>query len=684
MAGSSMKLTTHLAASSAAALLLLGCGDAEEARLAIENAARELSVLNAGEGTRAPAAEARYEAAARLIQGVEGSEAQNAALAILDAQIKHGLAEPAALEAMRLEALAQARIAEAEAELRGWASHHARAASSSAFDPAPALAELDAREGDRRAQMEAERASSSALAQEIDAIRTEAEALRERANGIRARAAEALAQGQAMSPTAGLAAVQEAHELNRQADAIELDSERLTAEAARLEPTKTEHDVVAEKLQRQLAVLDEARRATRARQAELERESAEARALADDAAERLEQVLRASGSDPTAQGLIPLREGALRASLEEASNGFEASASAAGRARQHNRGGASLAIGRAQHALGGLRITEAEGYGAFAQLMERCAAMSPALPGQARYAESAKAAREAEAAAVAQAAEALQAAQDAFGGAGARGGAAEQLDRVNALLGRLALLAQDKDPGAAAYAQNPAGAAGDLGDGGGPGDDAAEAELAAAIDQALAAVLAGDGDALAAFVQPAGPAEEQLLAAVVPFLSASGRLDAATEAAFGQKFSAWGVENPQALGGMGMGGMGAGMAGGLDPAALADLSADQLDIRVQGDRGAVVLGEDAPTLEFIRTDGGWKMVFALSEIGLPPEASGMIGAMVPMIQGMGGVYDELVAEVQSGALRSNQAVAVAFTQKLQPLMQQMMGSMMNQGAPGGG
>ena len=667
--------TARLLSSSGAALALscsllvglTGCGE-DKAQQAIDEAARSLAALNAGAGGRQLSIDSVYERVRTGLGSLPGSasESQKAAASLLIAQAERGLAEREATQAAIHMGEALRLIGPAEAELRSFMLNTARAADAQSYNPAPLLADLTQRRAQAQAEstrLQAEIAAQEQLAAQLN---QQVATLREQADEFRLKAADLQSQATAGGPTAGLPNAQAAHEARRAADAIALQAQAIEQDAMAASRAAAELEIEGQKFIEQIQALDQAQESVVQRQQSAQTEATAARQAAEQAASLLQATLSGEG------GLDALHASIIPGSFEPAIRGYEASIRTAQGARAEQRGSASLAIALANQSLANLHSSRAEGLMGYVAVLE--AAAREGVPGAQAFTTRAQQARERAAEHVQAAATAYEAAIENYEASGAQGEAKSTRDSLSARLGELRGLVLDQQVAPESFSpidRSDSDESGDAAPAGEGGDDTAA--LRGALREFQEAIATQDGVRATAFLHAAGPEEEALLASLSDMAERSARLDAATETAFGQKFSTWSAENPQAMGPL----------GGMDNSEmmagpLAGVDLESLDLRVSGDE-AVAMLDDGSSVDLRRVDGTWKMLFSFEAMGLPPEALQGMAMMEQMSAQMGMLVDSLTSRVESGELTSNQAVAVVMVGEVMNAMRQMMG-----GQGGGG
>lgn len=417
---------------------LVGCGE-DKAQEAIDDAARQLTSINAGANGRQWSSDAVYEKVRQSLGSLPGSasEVQKASAALLVAQAERGLAERDASQASDMMSESLRLIGPAEAELRAFVSHMARAQAAEAFDPAPLYAELETRRTQTKAEIDTieqkidqERAQAGALHEQVEALRAQADE-------SRLRAAELQAQADAQDAVAAVATARAAHEARRKADAIALKALSIEQEALAHEQVASELQIFREKSDAQLAAQIKARQSIQERATRVKAEATQARTDADAAAQALRTSLSGDG------GLDQFHAARIPEPFDKAVKQYEASIRSAQAARTVDRGSASLAIALAQQALANLHTTRGEGLMSYAALLEATGKQD--LPGASEYTSRAQQARQRAAEQAQAAAEAYEAAISGYEASGARGEAADIRDSLSKRLGELRALVLDEE-----------------------------------------------------------------------------------------------------------------------------------------------------------------------------------------------------------------------------------------------
>lgn len=414
---------------------LLACGDRSEAAQATRDAKLEIDQIAAG-GTIASYPEftfERFEKANGLLNrtGLDGTDAEKAAVVILNSWSAMGRAAGDEYKLTTLAAEAVERSATIRTELRAWERYHALADANEAFDPSPEVASLDA----ERAELEGGIAAATRVKNDVDqrvrelesqitALQEEARTQRAEAATLELRAAQMTAVG-----AAELAPKIQVHALA--ADKKLLEVARIQAKADQLGTESTEATLTFEMLKEQKSLNERARADILAAKDESMARAAQLREQASQSAAQVKSLV---------DDLLAFRRGEnADASMDELLDGqIDRLRSAVGQARQgvtEMRTEGKIAMGAANAALGDALTQKARSYDDLSMLLSRLAEATPALPDRAKYAELAKSSAGTAQEALAAANEAFAAAAEDYGSSGAKGAEAREL--MDALVERL-------------------------------------------------------------------------------------------------------------------------------------------------------------------------------------------------------------------------------------------------------
>ena len=658
---------------------LAGCGrDADEQ--SVSDASIMLAAMDNGSGTPSPevSAKAGYNEVINSLQSIANGDGPHAAdAAVLVSEAQQGIAVQATERAAHLLHTAQLRQSSIRAQLRAWQMHNAAADAAASYDATPEIAAIDRSTREKQDQAEAEQARKATIEADIAGLLRQVTDRLAQASDLRAQAGNLRLEIARVSETEGLRLTEQIRELSRAADKLEFEAREIKVRADRRNLDLQESEVEITKLTNQIVLLGQSRTAVQTRAAAAQEQAARARGDAQKAAVEI-----AARVDSGENALTPFMETQASAVMQEAISGFKSAIASANKARTTRKSAANLAIGQAQQNLADIQWTYAQSLDSYAQLMAELASAQPALPAAAEYASRAQTSRQRATEAKQAAYDGYQAAKSAYAASGASGDARDRLNAVGGRLDEISAIVGKGVVDAAALESLAApddDAAGDSDESSAPADNSADAsgdpvaDLRLTLDEIMQALSEGRLTDAEQFVVPAGDAEASVLTAMRPVFGASVRLDQASQAAFGQSFSQWSATDPQAQAAAGS------SMPSFAPSAteMAEIDVETLDIRVQGDQGVLLTGNsDVPQINFRREGGEWKLVFDMSMLGeqMPAGAdpAEVLGQMAPMMQGIGNVLDQAVTKVESGELKSNQAVAAWMNTQMMQVFMQMM------------
>lgn len=685
-AGVRTPLGTRAVAALAGGLVLLGavaCGKTDEAERSLRMAQIELDLISAGGGSRAlrtvdpdevrgASPEQRAElrdsqalAGTRVKDEIVGETRKRLQSVVANANKAAGSASPGLSAAGKLMAArAQAELAKLDSEragelgtglrllsdrcvrlLSGWRRVQTMATSYAAQDVSGEIRAAEQRIADLRGRIaETQRGRESLEAQRAEYLRAAEQA----AQAARAARAELPAiRAGATSETDRLERERRAAEAGRRADAHDRQSSEAAGQAQQIEPLIADAARQIESYQREVQLWTSTRTAleSRARDA---RESAESsrRLAAANAAEfagaldelraRLGEVLAASSA----------AERSFRESL--------ANARAAAQTHSGTRGGADALAAVTQQLLGGLLLDRADALSLLQDMLTLARAEvvhglpNPARPDDESLVERIRQAR-------AEGREALQGALQIFGG---MSGPAQELgEAAKQRLERLAEGDHDSVVATPRTGSMPAPASGASAPGTADGPEVAELREAL---RRLQQSAESDPESALRFLHATTPGEQAFLNSVRPLMAVQGRLNRLCRQKFGVSYDAIAARAmPGAT-------MGASMDFMVD--------ADHYVLTPEGPGRIRGTHRDMPgsTMTFLKVGGEWKMAMPEEVSQLPPEAAGMMQAMIGMLSGpMNSMADDL----EAGRLATEAQVEQRIRQMLQGLMGGMGGGM---------
>lgn len=673
-AARSRRLSAALLTAILAGSAVSGCDDRSPAQKAMVESSREIHTVSGGSGPGDMGVETKKrQAAATALTGAEAkSPAEVAATMSTLAQTQLGQSTAAKAELVNVEREALLKEARVRGLLGEWASQASLAASLESFDASAAIKDLEASIVTKQKEAIDFGARKKELDAKIATLKSKADAAN--AEGAAAEAEYAKLRDQAQSLTAVQAEplVAQAATFKRKSDEAHIQAARYLAEADVMSPESAESAQAVERTANQIKGLEDAKKHLQERMAQSKSEGQAARAEADKVADELDKAV---------QDFKAYRSGAIDAAYGALAKAYSTAAGTAKKATEDKGGGAKIALGAAQQALGDLHWNRAKAEQKFALLMDRLANVTPELAKKSGYADDAKAGFEAKKTALESAKGAYESSVSAYRGAGAKGQVKEQLDAVLKRLEAFATAAGDDkldvlevlansgkpaEEAAPSAEEKPAETPAPTETAAVPSGDSrplseAPEVLRQNLEKFSSAARNGDIEELRdVLLIPAEQAEQ--MNQVLKIQEAQGNLERACRRKF-QKGLA------DALGPM-AGGMGAGalsVNGELDlaNATFAMPSQDTAEVTIPG---------VAQKLTWKLIDNDWRM-----ELGLDKLPAGTLDALVKVADPLSTAINEVANDVKADKLQTIQAVGVALMQKLGPIMQQLQ-----QGGPGGG
>ncbi len=654
-----------VAATSALALLLAagGCDESGPAATALDKATVKLTALSPG-GT-APATPAyKVQILNEVITSLKanaerGTPSQNAAALILIGQAQAGLAETPATEAAEHQRVMFNLLTGVEGALAQWQINNAAAEAASGYDPAPALAEIEAESKDRDEAVARAEARKTEVDASIKRLLDEAASTAETAKGRRATQADLANQVAGESAVRGEELIKQSAAIGREADALEAGAADLEAQAAKIAPESDEITLAIQRLTSQRSLLDQSRAEIVARAAAY---AATARTARQEAAKDAVEIERIVGELQQASS-----EGGAGA-YNKAVEGYQAAAATAARVTMDPvaRPQAKLTEGSAKHSLGDVHWARAHGLARLIETLDALANAKPPLPQAATYKAMAEEARASRAAALEGATEAYQDAFEAYEGAGAKGEAQDRMDRV---LERLSKITKATSGGKVDLAAEMAGAATEE-PSGEPADTEAATETASAPGADQTTVVgtltllierskAEDTDGVFALLHAGDQTTRTLLDTVRPFAVKLTHLNKACRAKFGKGLESTPVGQT----------LGKGMKGDQ----FKSLAAADFEVSESGDTATASHADLPQPLSLVRVEGQWFVDFGgmLGQMAQTPGAANTTAAAKQMQAMMGSMMttlssdlDQITADVESGKLGSIGAVGKALQERM--------------------
>lgn len=633
--------------------LVAGC-DRDDSSVILSDAAAQLS--NVGPSGQAPASStAKQDTLRKVLQNLQPLASSNApavkaAASVLMSQAHAGLAENPSQLAGELERQSLQQLTRLRAGLDRYLSAQGQAIAA-AFDPAKAIAEIDAQEQKRQADLAAAEADRNTFANQIADLRARSQAASTSAKERQNQAGLLRQQATGAGGVQGEALLRQARDVSRDADRLEAEAAELEAKAASVDAETPIRNLAVQRLQRQGELITQARAEVQARAATAKTEVARSTAEAEQAAKDLSAV---------AAELDALRSGDLAKAYEESVAGYTKAVSTARAGMADSRAAAQLAAATASQSLGDIHWTRTHGLLAYAEVMSAIASAKPAPKDAAAFADRAAAARAQIDEAKKAATEAYQAAKSAYEGAGGGPDSKKAIERLNERLTSNILATSDGSIDLRPKAEEPAPAEP------APASEPAPAQAAAPdrstpeglIASLIDAAKREDADAIMAAMHASDPADEPSLAALRAVAAPTMRLDKALRTKFGKGLN-------QITGQQGS------TAGGLDPATLATITPDQVSISATGSKATANFPKSAAATHLIKVDNQWSIDYSattaaqLQKAGVDPEQA---RAMVAMVANMGPAFESLAADVESGKIASEQDFLPAMQRRLMEAM----------------
>lgn len=609
---------------------------------------------------------------------------QAAAANLLLARGHAGLAEIAAQEAARLEAVALGKVPAVRVALDQWLSLNAAADALALYDPAPEIARIESQIAERQRMADEQRAAKDRQLGVVRDIEKQAADLNARARALREQEAALRASAAGQSEVRRLEILTEATRVRREADALEKQAADRLAQAALEKPRADEMQARIDEYTMQAQLLGQERETVRKRGQDRAAAAQAARDEARAAAARLNTLvaeLEAARKEADAPA-----EAAVRGYLQAVS----AARKAVQNGPRESQAIAAVSLGNYQHLVGEAHRTQAFGRAAVADILTAVAEARPPLPQRAEYA--AKAAEFARLAA-----ESLKESKNAYTEAQSsysRANAQSLADSMRNLVGESATPSDDPAPNdgpapdAAARTPDapPPATAATAG--------SAEQAVRAAVDRLITASAAADTAAIKAMIHLDDAEARAVLETLIDVSEGPAKLDAAARAAYGKSLrelieqsSVPSVRSSPLLGQL----LQQSDQMSMLPGDLNSVSAADAVIEMQGDDRAMVTlpGSDddvaePATIAFVLRNGEWKAdaESLLGEIG-GVQALGMLGQMLGPIKAMSGAFATVNAKLAAGEYADADRMLTDLNKELMAAMMRS-GGLGGPGGPGGG
>ena len=436
-----------------------GCFSEDTVTPALKAAATRLEALGAP-GTGVPGDEFRiseYTAAVTTLRPIAaaGTDAQNAAAALMIARAQVGLAEPAATSINTANQDLHALVSELRSAGSEWATLNSLAETAASFDPSQEQSQINERIQQRDATVAAARKASETVKAQVAELEQLARQASQNASDLRVQEEQLRGDAAKLSAQEALPLHKQAAKVRREADAYEVISERHLAKAATIRPEIQDHELEINRLTQQRDLLVASSQEVAAKAVQGRNEAAKLREQAAETAQRLDRLV---------SKINAFRRGEIKTALDAVTEAYSTAAASAGSARAGDRSGSQLAVGEIQQTLGNLLSVHASTLEFAALALSQIAETRTPLPNADTVAAAATSMRADANMAKANALAAFTAARDGFDGASLSG---EASDRINAVKSDLenAIRSLTTDP------QSPEGTPEDVSESG-PADDA--------------------------------------------------------------------------------------------------------------------------------------------------------------------------------------------------------------------
>ncbi len=591
---------------------------------------------------------------------------QKAAANLLVGRAQAGLAEMHAQEQQDKEEALLNQIEVIRSGIGEFTSLSALAKGLTQYDPASDVAALEAQIEQRRQELARQTSAKAALDAKIADLHQRSQHATDEANTARARESELRAQMNGVSETRRAELLEQATQVKRSADALEVQAANLLAEAAKEEPEASTVESRVALANQQISLLQQAIADSQERARRNGEGAQRTLGQAQQAAQRVEasiaeaKGLRSNADNPASD--------ALRLYAQALASAKQAVGAASDAGTKTNANGAS---GSYAQATGDIHAARARGLSQFAAVLNSAASGQFPLPQASSYKSDSQQF-------ASQAAEARKAAMEAYGdaiGFYEKAGFKERAEQVKSKLESLRKMFDDTAPAPAPADEAPkaeANAAADT-----PGADfdkaAVEAEIRAALKDLSEQAKSGDTSAAMSHVEFADADEGAFFSGAAPLAAAMQSLSAACQEKYGKPLGALIQssslpaiqQNPMMMMVVGMASApGGGMMPGAGAGAIGELASGDVPITVTApDKAEIGPGLSGQPIRLVKKDGVWKA--QLPRIGLldsPMFAA--VKKIVPAMGKMAGVAGEVEQGVRASTYSDADAMLVDLSTKL--------------------
>jgi len=397
----------------AAALVTLagGCTDrSTDADKAVHAQAREMQALSAGGTAPAPRgveSKAMNLVSTDLTPHLSSTVAgEKSAASMMLAQSNLNLAEQAMGDVGEAERQCSALISQVDGYLVRWRTHQAVKIAAESYDPSAELAEIASTKLAKDKEIATERQNKAKLEAQLSDLKSKAKQKMDEVAGREAEYGKLMEQAARLSATEGVALVEQANGIKREADLLRMAGTKLEAQAGVIEPEVREVAAIINQLENQKKDLEGTEVALAKQLSDRKSEAAEAGAAAQAAAGQISQAMAevAEARDKV--------EVAYNAAQSQYSKGVSAAKEAS---RESPAAGKAL-LGDAYVGAGFMHWQRAQGLRVYTALLNSLSRVEPALSDKAKYTQAATEASEQAKTATTSAAESLEQAKTQFSG----------------------------------------------------------------------------------------------------------------------------------------------------------------------------------------------------------------------------------------------------------------------------
>lgn len=551
------------------------------------------------------------------------------------------------------------RLTTVRNSLNEYLDQHAVAAAAAKFNPAEAIASIDAAVANVDKSIAERKAAQAELEKQIADKRGLLDQQLASAKTADDEAGTLRQQALSMKATDAVAVVEKATVAKRKSDKFRLDAADIQHSIDSLNAQLPELKLLVEQFNAQKKSLEASKADLLAKQASNAATVTSSRAAADKAASAIERQM---------SEVRALRTDRFTKTTDEALANLKTSLASAKNANTDSPAQSKLAVGTIQQTIGDVQWSRAVEASMYLATLDALSKAEPALANKDAFASEAQNVAKQEKEALDAAKAAYEASRDAFKSVPVKGpGASDIKERLQKLSDRIGLIAgvvggesldslgdmairsrvtpiapKAADAPAPSSTTAPAAAA----------DIAVPADLLAAVDTWLKASKEGDTATLMGMLKTNSDAERKALEGVFNLQGTMNKLDAACQKKFNAKFTEALAKSP----------MGAAFSG-LDTSKLASMSAKDLDIKMATpDMGSISLPGSPMPLSALKEGGSWKV------------SLGAMGAMLTqgpgaqMMGQLGGVLNDLLKGVEDGSIADMAALQGQFQQKLMGAM----------------